>query len=222
MIINSYRYATGGGGGIPVVEDFVATTSTTTTSITAIAPSGITANELLILLMTSDTATDPYGTTPSGWTKLFSSGSSGSAAIGIFYKIAAGSETDVTVTVGSADHIVWYLRVSGVDTSTPINVLGTANAAAGNNLNALSIDTTVDNCLAFFLYSFDGGDGYPFSVSGTGWSLTDEQQVSTSGSVNSGCWGNKDQETSGATGNVLIGASTTDGQTAVQFAIAPA
>ena len=222
MIINPYRYAAGGGGGIPVVEAFSAVTSTTTTSITATDPGGITSGELLMLLMTSDTAIDPYTTTPSGWTLLQSFVNSNSAAYGIFYKIASGSEGDVTVTVGSADHIVWYLRVSGANTTTPINVLGSSNAGAGTNSTALSVDTTTDNCLAFYLNSFDGGDGYPFSISGTGWTETDEQQVSTSGSANSGSWGNKDQETAGATGNVTITASTSDGQSTVQFAIAPA
>ena len=223
MIINPYRYAAGGGGGV-VVEAFSAATIAANANITATDPGGIQANELLILLCSSEGNLDPYTTTPAGWTKLLGFGAGGTS-IGVFYKIATGSEGDVTVTISSSlGQIAWYLRISGVDTSTPISVAGTA--AGQGNIGATAVipevTTTVDNCLAFYHLGFDGGDGYPFSVAGTGWTESDEQQSQTGAGGCSSCWGTKEQATAGLTGDATVTASSGDGMSYVQFAIAPA
>ena len=171
--------------------------------------------------MVSDSFSAPYGTTPAGWTNLINYAGN-SAAVGIFYKIASGSEGDVTVTVVHADHIAWYLRVSGVNTTTPFNVTASPATGIGSSRAIPEVTTTVDSCLAFYLLSFDGGDGYPFSVSGTGWTESDDHQSSTGGSVSSGCWGTKEQATAGLTGDATVSCSASDGQAYLQFAVAPA
>jgi hypothetical protein len=70
--------------------------------------------------------------------------------------------------------------------------------------------------------SFDGADGDPFSVSGTGWSEQGEQGPGTDLGHSSGAWGTKSQATAGATGNATVGCSTSDGAAYFQLAINPA
>ena len=68
---------------------------------------------------------------------------------------------------------------------------------------------------------FDGGDGSPFSVSGTGWSESGDLANGT-GAGGGGCWGTKEQTTAGLTGDATVTSSTSDGSVFFQFAIAPA
>jgi hypothetical protein len=70
--------------------------------------------------------------------------------------------------------------------------------------------------------SFDGGDGYPFGVSGTGWAEKDEHQTGTSGSGDvSGCFGSKDLASQGSSGSATVSCSVSDGGAYFQLAIAP-
>ena len=219
-IINPYRYAAaGGGGGVPVVDDFTKTTIQVSSTITCTAPTGIASGKVLVLLMTSRAST--Y-TTPSGWT-LIQSANSFNASCAAFYKVSDGTETDVTVTISQAivGQVGWYLCISGAN-ATPIDVTGPAESSFDSSFIASSVTTTVDNCLAFYLFGFEGGDGFPFGLSGTDWTESDEGQSGTDGAASSGSWGNKEQATAGATGDATITSSTTDGGSRFQFAIAPA
>jgi hypothetical protein len=217
MIINPSRYAGGGGGGGLVIENYTTATAQFAAEITALDPGSIAANDLLLLIMVADQTNAAYATTPLGWLRLVDA-TSGSCAYTVFYKIASGTEGDVVVTVLSAEHIAWYLRVTGADTTTPINVVG----VNGTGLAALSVTTDIDNCLAISMLSFDGGDGYPFTITTEGWTLEGNAQSGASGTNSSGAWGTKPIPTADATGNCFFTASSSDGTATLQFAIAPA
>ena len=221
MIINPSRYAAGGGGGI-AVEAYASTNSngSTSTQIFA-APSGITSGELLILIVGSfTTATTP----PTGWT-LLTSVAGGGTGVTVYYKVSDGTETDVTITATNFASIYygWYFRISGADTTTPVDVIGSSWTNSSTQGQALSATTTTDGCLVFFIAGFDGADGGSFGfVSGTDWSIESEELVTTGSNSVSGCFGYKVLATAGASGNVVVSKSISDGWSNRQFAIAPA
>src|SRR5690606_32303621 len=100
--------------------------------------------------------------------------------------------------------------------------VGSDASASFGSLNITGVDTTVDDTMAFYVNCFDGGDGTPFSVSGSGWSKSDEitADLGDSGSA-SGSWGTKHQATAGATGTVAVNGNSSDGRSGFQFAVAP-
>jgi hypothetical protein len=215
MILAPYRYAA--GGGLPVIEAFSTAGVSPSTSLTATDPGGITANELLMLLVIYDNGSVPVVTTPAGWTRFAEYADDG-AGFELFRKIASGSEGDVVLTLTSTNAVVWYLRVSGADTTTPINVLGVYR----NWNNPASVTTDVDNCLAFVIDSHDGGSGVPFDITDTDWTIQAESQSDFGGNDVSGCWATKEMPTAGATGVVTITNADGNDESCVQFAIAPA
>ena len=223
MIINPYRYAAGGGGGIPVVESYQFSNNgdASTQDLTLVAPTGISANDFLVLIAMADTGYDFWTTTPSGWTKM--AGYFGNiVCVSVFYKVASGSETDVTLDsegTASADSLGWYIRVSG---GASLNVEGGGTSGPSTSHVIGSVTTTVDNCLAFYALSFDRGTGEPFGISGTGWTKTDEGHNNTGFTGASGCWGTKEQATAGATGDATVTTTDSDGASHIQFAVAPA
>ena len=167
--------------------------------------------------------TTPQWNTPAGWTDEGLGLGGNGANFTIFTKVSDGTETDVTVTLSVASDLLgWYLRISGADTTTPINISATETSLPSLSFATPTVTSTVDGCLAIYGLSFDGGDGYPFSVSGTGWAQTAELQAGSAGSQSSGCWGEKEQTTAGATGDATVTSSISDGATYFQLAIAPA
>ncbi len=212
----------------PAVEGFQASNGGTTTSTNLVlnAPTGISVGELLLLIVGNDE--DAAGTTfnaVAGWNKIGEAGSgTPDAFIGAYWRIADGTE-GASVTVTSADNqywMGWYIRISGADRTTPIDVsqfqVGTG---ALTSHPITGVTTTVNNCLAIYGLSFDGGDGNPYSVSGTGWTESAEQQCSATGTTNGGCWGTKVQTTAGATGTATVTSSVSDGASYFQLAIRP-
>ena len=120
---------------------------------------------------------------------------------------------------------LYTLRISGVDTTTPIDpTLGaTKNVTGVNNADVLGFETAVNDSLAFCIASFDGGDGDPFTTASSGWTMIASQDSgSSASSVASVGYANKDMATAGATGTCNVASSgQADGWSAYQFAIAP-
>ena len=154
----------------PVLETgwVVSTTSgATASSLSHTAPTGISADDLLLIIVGSDDITDVVqfsinDTTYPGWTKLGEQGTATSDChIGVFYKVAGGSEGNVTVDAVSADEMFgWYLRISGNATTTPINA-SAFGSDGGSSHDIPSVTTDVNDCLLFYGLSFDGADGIP-------------------------------------------------------------
>ena len=211
MIINPYRYATGGGGG-PVIEAYAGTVRGGDSTITLVAPSGITSGELLLAFLSCENSP----AAPSGWTVYGVSGSGTNARL--YYKVSDGTETDLGF-FNSGGACGWYMRVSGHD---GFNILGTRGTNSGTSHTISEATTTVDNCLALYFFAFDGGDGLPFTISGTDWIDEDQIQDALNGASTSGCFGQKAIPTAGATVDVGVTSSVSDGSAYFQVAIAPA
>jgi hypothetical protein len=127
-----------------------ATQATSSTSATAHMPTGITAGDLLLMVIATHDGSAPTVNAITGWTHLITKqGWVGTAgALDIFYKVAAGGEGDTTVTATTA--CIWQIDVSrftGADTTTPINASAAASPAAGGTPASPTVTTTTANCL---------------------------------------------------------------------------
>lgn len=211
---------------VPVIEGFQATSggAPDTDTLTLVAPSGITAGELLLLIACSDdtTYTPQFSDNVSGWTFIGQAGDTGVGAhIGAWYKIAAGGEGNVAVVAESSDQMLgWYIRISGVDTDNPINASQFEQQSDATDHDIAAITTNVADCLAIYGLSFDGGDSGGFSQP-TGWTEQDEEATGTGGTNGSGVWGSKTQSSAGSTNTATVTTTASDGSAQFQIAIAP-
>ena len=123
--------------------------STAATTLSVPYPAGITAGDLLLMFVAVNSATT--ATLPGSWTSIvegWCGTGSQSPAIRWMYLIAGGSESgtvDVTTPNVVGKGRMW--RVSGVDQSVPVDVVG-ANSftAIGTSLTHPGITTTIPDC----------------------------------------------------------------------------
>ena len=210
-----------------VVESFNYAIGSNAVNLTVPAPSGITSGDFLYIIAMRDPISDlsGYDFSASGWTQHLRHWTSLDVQIQTLYKVSDGTEGGVTLTSSlERDTVAWYLRISGVDTSSPFNV----NGSFADDITPItipSVTTTVNGCMAFTLFAFDGGDGDPFTITGTGWPSTIptnqylEEDV-IGGSI-SGFWVTKEIATAGASGSLSVDSGTLDGMGGVQFALTP-
>ena len=209
--------------------EYVSHTSAETSSgpVSLSIPSSLTAGDLLLILIGDDSgkyvlySSFVAGTSvPSGWTKFSEWGNGTSDShIGVFYRIVDGSEgSSVNIdSVRRSDVFGFCVHITGANQTTPI---AGASSSAILRSNALTIPgiTGNESDLGLFLYGFDGGDGYPFSLtSSTGWTLREGIQTRNGGNGASGCFGTRDSGASSLP--VTVDPSTSDGQVGVQIRI---
>lgn len=215
---------------IPVVASFTENSSIGSASLALTKPASVVAGNLLVILAASDDATSiPQFTHQSvaGFHHFYHGGdSSTDIHIAAFYRVADGTEgASFTVNAQSSDDFTcWCLRITGANRWNPIDVVGYGVSGSAASEVIDSITTTVNDCLAFYLFAYDGGDNGTWTTTGTGWSSSDVNTTATgSGNLQAG-WGTKSQATAGATGAVTVtgGAALIDGTHGFQFAIAPA
>ena len=226
---DSYSSANLVAGGIPVIESWTKGGSTTASStLTFTKPSSVQVGDLLVIIaMQDDTSSQAFDATGSSdFTFLGDGGSTSSDAhVGFYYRIADGTEgSSESITALSSDEWMgFYVRISGADGTTPIDVYNFAQSSSNQDNHVIpAVTTTIDDCLVLYGLSFDGGDGYTFSVSGTGWSEVDEYQTDTTGySDVSGCFGSRDLASQGSSGDATVSCSASDGAGYFQIAIAP-
>jgi hypothetical protein len=132
------------------------------------------------------------------------------------------SDGDVTITMTGTDEVLgWYIRISGADTTSPIDVKNFQDyLGAGSSHDIEGVTTTVNNCLAFYGIAFDGGDGSPFGQP-TGWTEQGDAASGTDSADASAAWGTKSMASAGATGTAVVSNSSYDGASGFQLAIAP-
>lgn len=215
----------------PVLEGFETNTSGSALSITINKPSGVVSGDLLLAILGVEdfSGGDPWGT-PTGWTKLGNVAGAPGCDFQVFYRVSDGSEgasETFSHNFGFGVELLgWYIRISGVDTTTPINVFGTSGSGSGSSIVASSVTTTAADCLAFAICAFDGSDGLPYSISGTGWPSTiatnQELASNTGGSGVSAAWVVKTVSSAGSSENATFTASASDDFVSRQLAIAPA
>lgn len=198
-------------------------TQTGGTSISATLPGSIATGDLLRINIS--TVFSVTVTTPSGWTSIANveDGYSSNRVVA-FYRVADGSEgASVTVSLSTAcdaTSIAW--RVTGQNTSTPINVSATNSATSGSTtaITAPTVTTTVDGCMIERIASTRQSTGITNPAShtdigtattGTG-STNDTQRV---------CYAM--QTTAGATGTAaFVGSGVGREWASMTIAIAPA
>jgi hypothetical protein len=114
----------------------------TTTAAATYSPVA-TANNLMIAVCATRAGSATLAV--SGWTAL-TSGTSTNITQRVFYKIAAGGESAISCTGGTTRTSIIIYEVSGIDTSSPLDIEGTAatgtgtapttNASTPNNANS--------------------------------------------------------------------------------------
>jgi len=200
--------------------------------ITLTAPSGIQSGDLLYIMTMRDNSfntNDSYRfSIPSGWSEhLYEFSSNQLVQIQTMYKVSDGTEGDVSIASSlDRDTVAWYLRISGVDASSPINVTGSFVDDRGS-LTVPGVTTSSNNCMAILMFAYDGGDGDPFTISGTGWpsSLPNDQyeeaQFNGVGTA-SGGWATKSMGGSTSSGDAIITDNgENDGIAGIQIALTP-
>jgi hypothetical protein len=208
-------------------------TEATSTTLSIAKPFGTQLGDVLVIIVgnddtaSGDSWTGSTAVTSDGEACPFvfvgevGSGTSDSHA-GAFYRVVDGTEGD-EFTVPSDDEDDYWgfcLRLIGVDTSDPLNGVGSDIVDGTPPISITGLTTDVDDCLAFAVFCFDGGDGDPFDVSGTGWSLGEEIGIGTFGGA-SGGYALRQMSGSGATGTCVVEGNVSDGMAGFQFALNP-
>lgn len=216
---------------IPVVAEIsTPSLADTTDNIDINYPSTISAGDVLICYVASDqsTATQQWdGATyfPSGFTFINESGSADSDChCAAFYKVATGSETGTenVTSAGTANGIIGFMvRLTDVDTADLLNVVGADyNSTADDTDHVIGGATTDEaDCLAFVVYALDGGNGQPFSLSGSWTQQEDHTSTLSDFSEVSGGLGTLGVASAGAYGDVTVTSSQSNGMTGFTFAI---
>ncbi len=224
--------------GMPVVETQTSNTATAATEVRLTKPTDVAVGDVLLLIMVNDAANgtaqwDDVNKNPrlvsdgsdAGWDLVHEDGNGNvDCHIAIFTKVADGTEeaTLDVLHVTSCEVIGWYIRVSGVDTTTIVNVQGAPDTSSNPNNSTHvipSVTTTVDDCLAFYALAFDGGDGAPFSVAGTGWSESGDESAGGGPGGCDGTWGTLEKASFGATGDATVTSTASDKTQYLQFAL---
>lgn len=209
------------GGGTPVIEAIQRTTSGGGASITATAPAGITAGDILFIIVHNDSnQSGPMWdatSDPAGWTFIATVGNSTTDVhCGGFWKVADGTESDVTINAlvspnFSSGQIAWYGRISGVST---LNKSDTGNTLGTSHIVAPAV-STVDGCIIFTAIF---GDTASFTTSsGTGW--TEEDSVNLANTW--GVIGSYQETTAAEAGNFTANRSGNDRAVHISLAFEP-
>jgi len=225
--INDTLTEGGSGGTYPIIEDYTEQWDTVGgTTLTFTKPDNVKVGELLLILAinddTSDSAFNSGGSSNFTWIGTDYGDTNADSHVGIYYKIADGTEglEEEITSLGNDQWGGWYARISGVDTDNPIDAIGAETSQGSASMNALSVNTNSDYCLAISFMAFDGGDGFPYTVTTNDWVEVDDGQSGTNANHDcSGVWGMKNIESEGATGNSLMTSVLWDGMTTGQIAI---
>lgn len=194
------------------------------TSVTLAKPTGLAVGDLSLVIVFDDTHQNgTFWSAKTGWTKAFEIGdSTADAHMAVYWRETDGTEAANEVFSRSqADHGwgVW-LRVSGANTTAPIDGPGSTWSNAGATSHVIpGFTTSEDDVLAFYALAFDGGDGQPFGQP-TGWTeQTEDNCGTTTGNHSSGVFGTKAMATAGGTGNATVSSNVSDGGIGNQFGI---
>jgi len=146
-------------------------------------PTGTVEGDLLLAVFTHDSSSGTLES-PSDWTDLIPSTSTGASTLLISYKIATASEpSSYTFSSSDSDQLaVGIARFSGIDTNNPIDCQSSTNTGNSNAPQALACTTTISDTLVVRMMGADDDDyitpgNYPsghtgaFTVRSTGTSF---------------------------------------------------
>ena len=206
--------------GTPVAGSTQSNNSSSTA--TYAYPSGITAGDLLLCVCYISISSTFQPTLPSGWTNIQQTRSDTSTpTTRVFYKFASGSESGTfNNTIGGfANWITKMWRISGVDTSTPIDVTPSVfgSGAKVTVFTVPGITTVTDGCQLWGFGSANANSGSYATPTGFTEELDYENDVVPI------VWaGYSNQVSAGATGDVDIDYSGTARGHGILFALRPA
>ena len=188
----------------------------------------------IIAIEADDVATSPFDDStnkPTGCDLIddFGLGDNTDVWAAVYSRLVTGGESwPLAVawaeTAAMVDFCGITLRVSGVNDSNPVNIVGTpATYTSADTKTASSITTTEDDCLGVALIIFDGADGSPISLDAgsvsAGWSIAAEH-VSNTGAVGVIlAVATKEQASAGALGDCTFTPAVSDGAAVIMFAI---
>lgn len=142
---------TGSALGAPFFQGVGVTTQTASSTSVVMTPD-TTANDgdfLIVTIGSASLTAEAALTSPTGWTHLRTTSGGGATppTIHTFYKFAGvGEASSYTFTGGnSAAHVGTIIRLTAVNTSTPINVEAQSSGSAADPVSP-SITTTTVNC----------------------------------------------------------------------------
>jgi len=220
---------------VPVVEAGYSTDTTagaTDTTVSLTKPTGLVAGDLILVIFCDEQANVndcPAITSPDAYTQITHGDNIADVQASIYWRIATGLETwPLVISGNTGDYAVgWCLRISGVDTSTPIHKTGSwiGVGLTGTGCTLTQVTTEVAECLGIFLIGLDGADMTPTTITtGPGWSITNglEDPVdSTAGAAAD--WGQKNITAAGGSADIVLdfAGTGTDGYVGIQLAIAP-
>lgn len=206
-----------------------------TTSVVAAVPTGGSApvaGDLMVIVLESANGAPA---TPSGWTQLFTRDQADEAAVDttltVYAKLAAGGDTDVTLTGGSMGNHggarMVVIQDHGV-TTLPTDVVissGSGDATAGSGKTAASITVAADSLiLACFGDSADQLTSVwsnPVNANLTGITTQIDNNDSTGNGGGIFAFTGACAGTSTGTSSADLTATTRDGWNSVQFGIPP-
>jgi hypothetical protein len=198
-----------------------ATATSNTTSLTIARPSGTTAGDLLILVLSKDGS--GAVSTPSGWTLSNEGACAGNACrLGVFWKVAAAGEpaTYSVSWTGSEQAAGAVLRYTGADATAPINVVS-AGTGTSNTPTAPTVTTTSSNTRVVRIYGADDDDlsATPYPSGHTG--RFNIESNGGNGTCSAGA-ADQVQAAAGATGTAAFTLDASEEWRGVTLAIRPA
>ena len=193
-------------------------------------PSGVVNGELLLIIIgVTDNLEPAVIDDLTGFTKYAYQNAADDLGFALFTREADGTEgvsETITISGGGGVIVGWYIRISGANSSNPIDFIGNVSETTASNIIPLNSDnSTVDKCLAFSLVISDGDEGVPYGTIGSNDWPTIMRSELARGTVAfgvSGGWMTKPMPNIGASGTNTINSNTSINNMAMPFGIAPA
>lgn len=203
--------------------------STTPTSVSL--PSQASAGHVCVVFIGGDNVTTSVMfNTPTGWTKQVGSVSSlYDVEVSIFTKTLTASDISAGSVIFTSSFTTviqcgaWAMAFSGANTTSPIDSYQITSSNSGTSFTLTGTTPTYGGGYILACWGFDGGDGEPFSITTSGWTLQDEADVPPEGEggTYSAGWGSKNtlSQTSTSTGDVSITCQVEDGKTGIVLVV---
>jgi MSHA biogenesis protein MshQ len=184
---------------------------------TVAAPSGTVAGDLLIVGIMLEKGSD-VAITATGWTLVRRTNNGTDAGMATYWKWAGSSEPasySFTLT-NSPKWSVGVSRITGADTTTPIDISGGTTGGSGN-VTAPSVNTTVADALVLAFYT----NKKPATYTAAGGTDERYDAPNTSGGLPSNMMATFVQASAGATGNKAATPSESEKWAGQQVAVRP-
>lgn len=128
-------------------------------TITVTLPANV-ADEIMTVMISVDSTFITMVDT-AGWTTDFKNNVNIATTFGVYHKKSTGSEANMTVTWtgGNVKAVGLAIVLSGVDTVSPIDVLGALTTGSGTIVDTANLTTTVNNAFVLGAISRDRTSG---------------------------------------------------------------